>query len=141
MNWSGILTLTNPRHERYAQELATGKTADEAYKSAGYKANRGNATRLKANDSIMKRIVELQGVSAEQFELTRASILQMLIDDRRAAGRLGQTSAAIRAAELLGKELGMFVERLQVADATYAISDKPMSVAAWREKYTKPTAH
>ena len=31
-------TLRNPRHERFAQELATGKTADAAYVLAGYRA-------------------------------------------------------------------------------------------------------
>ena len=40
-------TLRNPRHERFAQELATGKTADAAYVLAGYKENRSNAARLK----------------------------------------------------------------------------------------------
>ena len=30
-------TLQNPRHERFAQELAAGKTADAAYVLAGYK--------------------------------------------------------------------------------------------------------
>jgi hypothetical protein len=33
-------TLQNPRHERFAQELVIGKTADAAYVLAGYRANR-----------------------------------------------------------------------------------------------------
>jgi phage terminase small subunit len=33
-------TLRNARHERFAQELAIGKTADAAYVLAGYRANR-----------------------------------------------------------------------------------------------------
>jgi phage terminase small subunit len=32
--------LSNPKHERFAQELAKGKTADEAYQLAGCKPNR-----------------------------------------------------------------------------------------------------
>jgi uncharacterized protein YfcZ (UPF0381/DUF406 family) len=35
----------------------------------------------------------------------------MLIADRELARKNGQSSAAIRATELLGKELGMFVDR------------------------------
>ena len=31
-------TLQNPRHEKFAQELAIGKTADAAYVLAGYRA-------------------------------------------------------------------------------------------------------
>jgi phage terminase small subunit len=34
--------LINPRHECFAQALAQGKTANEAYALAGYKANEGN---------------------------------------------------------------------------------------------------
>jgi hypothetical protein len=39
--------LANQRHERFAQALAQGKTATEAYALAGYRANDGNASRLK----------------------------------------------------------------------------------------------
>lgn len=33
--------LKNARHERFAQGRAKGKTIDEAYVDAGFKANRG----------------------------------------------------------------------------------------------------
>jgi len=39
--------MINLRHERFAQALAQGKTANEAYALAGYKANDGSASRLK----------------------------------------------------------------------------------------------
>ena len=39
--------LANQRHERFAQTLAGGKTATAAYVLAGYKANDGNASRMK----------------------------------------------------------------------------------------------
>ena len=42
--------LTNPRYERFAQELAAGNTADGAYEAAGYRRHRGNAARLSANE-------------------------------------------------------------------------------------------
>jgi phage terminase small subunit len=47
--------LDNPKYELFAQGLAEGRTADEAYKRAGYKPNRGNAATLKANQSIVER--------------------------------------------------------------------------------------
>jgi len=37
-----------------------GLSADAAYKAAGYKPNRGNAIRMKANESIAKRVEELK---------------------------------------------------------------------------------
>lgn len=71
--------LKNTRHERFAQELAKGKTADEAYELAGFKPNRGNATRLKANESIAVRVAELQSGAAKRTEITVASITDRLL--------------------------------------------------------------
>jgi phage terminase small subunit len=50
--------LRNTRHECFAQELATGKTADEAYQIAGYKPDRAHASRLAANGNIRGRVTE-----------------------------------------------------------------------------------
>src|SRR6478736_3591885 len=58
--------LSNPRHERFAQPLAQGKTATEAYILAGYKANAGNATRMKGNERISARVQEIVGRAAER---------------------------------------------------------------------------
>lgn len=67
--------LKNARHESMAQALAKGKTADEAYALAGYKPDRGNASRLTANDSIKARVSELVGRSADRVEVTIARVL------------------------------------------------------------------
>ena len=50
--------LTNPRHEQFAQNLATGMSATEAYAKAGYKANEGNAWRLSRNEQVLERVSE-----------------------------------------------------------------------------------
>jgi len=71
--------LENARHERFAQELAKGKTADEAYQEAGYSENRGNATRLKANESVASRVAEIQNAAAKRTEITVASITERLL--------------------------------------------------------------
>ena len=80
--------LPNQRHESFAQALAQGKTADEAYAQAGFKPNRGNATRLKAIESIRKRVAEIQRRVAEKAEWSAADRLKMLSDiaERTAAG-------------------------------------------------------
>jgi len=70
--------LPNGRHELFALELAQGKTADEAYQLAGYKPNRGNAARLKADESISGRVAELQRAAAAQTEATIAGVLSEL---------------------------------------------------------------
>jgi phage terminase small subunit len=70
--------LANPRHERFAQALAEGKTATEAYVLAGYKANDGNASRLKGNERILARAQEIVGRAAERAEVSLERTLREL---------------------------------------------------------------
>ncbi len=59
--------LTNPRHERFAENRARGMSATEAYAEAGYKPNEGNAGRLNRNEQVVARIAFLQGSTADQI--------------------------------------------------------------------------
>ena len=122
-------TLPNARHELFAQSLAAGKTADEAYKDAGFHPHSGNASRLRVNESIVARVAELQSRVAEGVVLTKQWIIERLIDNVNRAARavpvldskgnetgdyVYQGSVVNRALELLGKERGMFVDRKEV---------------------------
>jgi phage terminase small subunit len=88
-----MATLKNARHEAFARCLAEGKTADEAYQAAGFSPNRGNATRLKANESIRKRVEQIVNRVSEKAQWTAADRLLALksifdaaaVDDRRTA--------------------------------------------------------
>lgn len=51
--------LSNPKHERFAQELVKGKSATEAYATAGFKPSRPNASRLQHDDNVSQRVREL----------------------------------------------------------------------------------
>ncbi len=67
--------LPNQRHEAFAQALAKGNSASEAYIAAGYKDSRSAASRLSTNVNIAARVVELQGKAAEKAEWTAADRL------------------------------------------------------------------
>jgi len=71
-------TLANPRHERFAQALAQGKPATKAYLLAGYKANDGNASRMKGNERISARVQEIVGRAAERAEVSLERVLREL---------------------------------------------------------------
>lgn len=58
--------LPNPRHEAFVQALLRGENQDAAYASAGFRASRPNASRLRTNDNIVARLAELQRVVAER---------------------------------------------------------------------------
>jgi phage terminase small subunit len=70
--------LQNPRHEAFAQALAKGKSADEAYAQAGYRPSRHNASRLTTNDNVRKRVTELQARAADKAEWSAADRLKGL---------------------------------------------------------------
>jgi phage terminase small subunit len=103
--------LKNPRHERFAQELAKGKSASEAYELAGFKANDGNCIRLKGNERVASRVAELQQRAAARVEVDKQWVLEQLIDNATKAKAKEDYSPANRALELVGKELGMFIDR------------------------------
>lgn len=73
-----MTVLKNAKHEKFAQGLAQGKTADQAYADAGYKQNRKNAARLKANEDIQVRVAELTEKGAEKAEVDVSRVLQEL---------------------------------------------------------------
>jgi hypothetical protein len=70
--------IINLRHERFAQALAQGKTATESYALAGYKANDGNASRLKGNERISARVQEIVGRAADRPEVSLERVLREL---------------------------------------------------------------
>jgi phage terminase small subunit len=143
--------LSNPRHERFAQGLAAGKSAEEAYSEAGFKPSPSNASTLRKNQNILERVSELLSeqerrhgqATAEAIKaaaLTKEWVIETLMDnvakamqakpvrtddEGEAIGEYQyQGGVANRALELLGKELGMFIERRQNIPASADLTDE-----------------
>lgn len=72
--------LKNARHEAFAQALAKGMTATDAYADAGYKGDRTAASRLSTNVNIGRRVDEIKSRVAEKAEWTAADRLSALKD-------------------------------------------------------------
>lgn len=70
--------LKNARHELFAQELAKGLSASEAYIKAGYAESRTNASRLSSNERITARVAEIQHRGAERAAISVEKIVQEL---------------------------------------------------------------
>lgn len=51
--------IKNVKWERYCQNLAAGMSMLDAYKGAGFKPDRGNASRLQQKDNIARRVAEI----------------------------------------------------------------------------------
>jgi hypothetical protein len=103
--------LSNPKYELFAQGLAKGLTGDKAYTDAGFKPGAGNASRLKQRPEIQARLAELLAAGAEWAEVSAEGVVQMLVDSDNKAVEAKQYGPAVRAAELLGRRHGMFVDK------------------------------
>jgi phage terminase small subunit len=158
-----MAVLKNPKHELFAQELVKGQSAAEAYKLAGYGGDARSAEtsgpRLFRNVQVQERVQELQARVADSVVVSRQWVIERLVENAnramQAAAPLdgqGQPigdfkydgSVANRALELLGKELGMFVERKEVTTTRRFVArvpEKALSVEEWQKKYTQPTSH
>ena len=106
--------LENPRHELFAEELATGKSASEAYALAGFRPSRKNASRLRAKEDISARVAELQAVTARSAAITIESICAELDQANQVAKAKGQAAAMVSASALRAKLGGLMVERVEV---------------------------
>lgn len=101
------------KHKRFVAEYLKDLNATQAYIRAGYSAKGASqgAERLLRNVEVRTAIEAGQAKLADKLELTAEAVLRNLEAARTLAMGEGQCSAAIRACELQGKHIGMFVER------------------------------
>ena len=104
-------TLRNPKHERFAQLVASGVTAQAAFTQAGYPSPQ-NGPRLRNNLLVAKRIEELQARNERKAEMAALSrdeligILTEIIHATRARLSEARPSDGLKAAEMLAKMCG-----------------------------------
>ena len=105
----------NAKEDRFAREYVVDLEPKKAAIRAGYakKAAGAQATRLQTRVWVKDRIAELQSALAGRMELSADNVIKQLMRDHKLAQDAGHHSAAVRATELLGKRLGLFVDRLR----------------------------
>jgi phage terminase small subunit len=129
-----MAALSNPKREKFAQGLAKGLNASEAMREAGYGDVR-NSSRLTNNDEIMRRVDELRSRAVENVMITREWIIEQLVDNARRARDAGDFGPSNKAFELLGKEIGMFVERTENININHDVTDEPLSDEEWASQH------
>jgi len=115
--------IANPRHEHFALLVAGGTRARDAYIRAGFtgKGAAQSASRLAKTPAVANRITELgRAISdalgngiAMRANVDREWVRDMLKRNALAAFEERNRNAVNRAAELLGRELGMFADARQ----------------------------
>ena len=109
-----------PKMEKFAQEVASGKTQAEAYRIAYDAANMGEntiyskASILMARDDIRARVDEIRMPVIQSKRLTLENHLEDLKALRNMAIKDGKLSAAINAEIARGKAAGVAIDRVEV---------------------------
>ncbi len=142
--------LKNQRHELFCQALAKGKSGTDAYAEAGYKPSRHNAANLRTNETIIARVLELQGIRTNRLTLNRQYVVDALLENaEKALGRkpvrigfdggkgrhalrdvyVYEGAVANQAIRMAGQELSMFVDRkdFRVVNEFDKLSDEELS--------------
>jgi len=106
--------LDNQKWEAFARYIANGETQANAAKLAGFKEKNAHIRGciLMKKPAVKIRVDELKRVSSESaimgLSVSKSLILEQLRENCEAAMEEGDRSAANRALELMGKEIGMF---------------------------------
>lgn len=127
----GNVKLT-PKQERFAQEVASGKSQADAYRAA-FDVNVGtkpetiqqSACRLMAGPKVSARVAELREPVVQKAQITLESHLADLQMLRDKAMESNQLSAAISAEIARGKASGVHVEK---SEQTVTTKSLPASV-------------
>lgn len=112
------MPLHNPRHERFAQLIASGESGAGTYQTC-YGTNGASAeaaaSRLLRNDKVRKRVAELQSAAATEAVLTLERKRQLLADIAEGRQQEAKISDRLRAIELDARLAGEFHEKLDVS--------------------------
>lgn len=121
--------LRNARHELFAQGIASGKPIEDAYQAAGFSRDRRNAERLRERDDVSRRIdailtnrdaaiTKKTTRAVERVGISKEWVIEKLRENALNSLAIGtptyNPTAANKALELLGKEIGMFIARSEV---------------------------
>lgn len=104
------------RQARFCEEYLIDLNATQAAIRAGYseKTAREQAAQNLSKLNIQEKIVELKAERSKRTEITQDSVIQELTAVARAEVKGVRAVDKLKALELLGKHLGMFVERYEV---------------------------
>jgi len=146
--------LKNPRHEKFAQLVAVGRSAmsayAEVYKTKG-KSAANAASRLMENLSVQDRIREIQGKAAAVAVLTLERKREMLrkiaegkMPSKVVNGPMGpvETFDIAKAIELDAKLAGELTERREVSvddrrDTAVEAAERVKAVIPWLQEQMK----
>jgi phage terminase small subunit len=106
----------NPKQRRFVDEYLVDLNAKQAAIRAGYspKTAESQGSRLLSHAKVSEAIQHGQAQIANKYEVTQEYVIEKLIENLDGSLREGQRGPANGALTLLGKHIGMFVDRTRV---------------------------
>jgi len=118
------------KQEAFAQEVASGKTLSEAYRSAYSTENMKDssvwteASKLMDVPKVAQRVSHVQRAREEKSLLDHARLKRLVLERLHdEAMNAPSDSARIRALELLGKSIAMFTDRVEQDEVSRTSAD------------------
>ena len=110
--------LLTPQQLRFCQRFIESDNATEACVAAGYseKSAASQASRLLKNANVLTEITRRREEASKRADIREDDVIKMLLEDRDGARAVKQYGPAVRAAELLGRKLSMFVDKRLVGE-------------------------
>ena len=107
-----IIDLSD-KQDRFAREYVVDLNATQAAIRAGYAENSAHVTgsRLLSNAKVFARINQLKTEQAERLNVSADTVILDLETLKAGAVEAGQFGPAIRASELQGKHINMFLDK------------------------------
>jgi membrane-associated protease RseP (regulator of RpoE activity) len=124
---SGV--LDNQRHELFAQGLAQGKPASQAYVEAGYAFSEPNASRLTRNEKVVERVAELKARAAAGVQITVANITERLLKiAEKGEGSNDAPLLAVARASLMdaAKLNGLIIDKAEIKADVTSLTDEQL---------------
>jgi hypothetical protein len=132
--------LRSPRREHFCLLIAQGNLATPAARKAGFKYPDKVASQMMRQPAVKARIAEMsERVDIEKAKEivrvnapTREWVLKELVDQVEHAKLASDRGATLKGLELVGKEIGMFVQRSMAIESPLArlSADKLLALLA-----------
>ena len=116
-------TKTKPlsaRRLRFCQNYISADTDKEAAIAAGYSEKSAHvaAARLLKDDNVLDEIARRQEEASKRADIREDDVIEMLVQVRDEAREAKQFGPCVRAIELIGKKMGMFIDKHLVGNAS-----------------------
>lgn len=124
--------MMTPKKRKFVAEYLVDGNATRAATAAGYKGARFKGCHLCAQDDIREAIEAGVAEVVERTQTTVDTIMRDLAALQDAAQAAKQYSAAIRAAELRGKHIGLWPDKIRLTHEFSTLTDAELVTEAAR---------